>query len=403
MVAVRFALHDLVEAIRFGKAEAALMRHVAPRLNTFALANRKSGRIDLNSVYGETDVHGDVVSRLNRCLKLTWDRAKLDTVSRPGYQGESGDLLRLHGTIVGDGASLSESFFETLPEHLKSGFYRDGELQLHRAIIPDRRNDGNLLLSQFHFALARFHNRSVDYLDRKFGQQTDRRAIFARARNATCAAFHQALLDDVLPRLCEQGILDRAIRSKGARSVLDLPMEGVLLLEALVRYFPWPSIIPNAACRRLGPDELTNDGQDGLPLLLFNSEMLPTRLSQTYTVDWEFLIASGYSPDGDADQPHLVPSNLQELKLASGEDACRAVGFELGRGCTGQQTPLIPYILSEAIEFGQNGRLGPLGSFILARTIAGAMGVCGRSRPVSLLPGQGHALRALLAPKGATE
>ena len=37
---------------------------------------------------------------------------------------------------------------------------RDGD---GRAIIPDRRNDENLIISQFHKAVAQFHNRIVDY------------------------------------------------------------------------------------------------------------------------------------------------------------------------------------------------------------------------------------------------
>ena len=71
---------------------------------------------------------------------------------------------------------------------------RDGD---GRAIIPDRRNDENLIIVQLHKAVAQFHNRIVDYA-RAQGIRPE--WVFETARRLTRWHYQWAVIHDFLPR-----------------------------------------------------------------------------------------------------------------------------------------------------------------------------------------------------------
>ena len=71
---------------------------------------------------------------------------------------------------------------------------RDGD---GRAIIPDRRNDENLIIVQFHKAVAQFHNRIVDYVR---AQGMRKEWVFETARRLTRWHYQWAVIHDFLPR-----------------------------------------------------------------------------------------------------------------------------------------------------------------------------------------------------------
>src|SRR3954465_7833881 len=70
---------------------------------------------------------------------------------------------------------------------------RDGS----RAIIPEARNDENLIIVQFHKAVAKFHNRIVDYA-RSQGVRSE--WVFETARRLTRWHYQWAVIHDFLPR-----------------------------------------------------------------------------------------------------------------------------------------------------------------------------------------------------------
>ena len=65
-----------------------------------------------------------------------------------------------------------------------------------RAIIPELRNDENLIIVQFHKAVAKFHNRIVDYAR---AQGIRREWVFETARRLTRWHYQWAVIHDFLP------------------------------------------------------------------------------------------------------------------------------------------------------------------------------------------------------------
>ena len=66
-----------------------------------------------------------------------------------------------------------------------------------RAIIPELRNDENLIIVQLHIAVAKFHNRIVDYAR---AQGMRREWVFETARRLTRWHYQWAVTHDFLPR-----------------------------------------------------------------------------------------------------------------------------------------------------------------------------------------------------------
>jgi Animal haem peroxidase len=66
------------------------------------------------------------------------------------------------------------------------------------AIIPDPRNDENLIVGQTHLAMIRFHNRVVDRLA---GQGVPKGQLFERARDLVVRHYQWMIRTDFMPRL----------------------------------------------------------------------------------------------------------------------------------------------------------------------------------------------------------
>jgi hypothetical protein len=73
-----------------------------------------------------------------------------------------------------------------------------------RALIPDLRNDENLVVAQTHLAFIRFHNRVVEELSMK-GLTGHR--LFTAARDLVVKHYQWMLRTDFLPRIVEPGIV----------------------------------------------------------------------------------------------------------------------------------------------------------------------------------------------------
>jgi hypothetical protein len=78
---------------------------------------------------------------------------------------------------------------------------RDGN---GRAIIPEPRNDENLIIVQLHKAVAKFHNRIVDYAR---AQGVRREWVFETARRLTRWHYQWAVIHDFLPRFVGDGLV----------------------------------------------------------------------------------------------------------------------------------------------------------------------------------------------------
>jgi Animal haem peroxidase len=78
-----------------------------------------------------------------------------------------------------------------------------------RAIIPEPRNDENLIIVQLHKAVAKFHNRIVDYAR---AQGMRREWVFETARRLTRWHYQWAVIHDFLPRF----VGDELVGPKGS-------------------------------------------------------------------------------------------------------------------------------------------------------------------------------------------
>ena len=81
-----------------------------------------------------------------------------------------------------------------------------GSLKVERraALIPDHRNDENLIVAQTHLALIRFHNRVVD----KIAPATPSADLFEKARELVVKHYQWMIRTDFLPRLIDPAIIN---------------------------------------------------------------------------------------------------------------------------------------------------------------------------------------------------
>lgn len=123
-----------------------------------------------------------------------------------------------------------------------------------KALIPDARNDENLVVAQHHAAMIRFHNRVVDTLPASV-PAFDR---FRRARQRVVLHYQWMLRSDYLPRICDSAVVDdvfsngRKVFEVGADpfSMPTMPVEfsvaAFRLGHSMVREaYDWNARFPN--------------------------------------------------------------------------------------------------------------------------------------------------------------
>jgi hypothetical protein len=151
---------------------------------------------------------------------LTMDRTEVelgdDVTPAQLVQGRSPrlDLDSLYG--AGPGDPLSAKFYEDDGVHLKIGATRrvgsDARKQGHdlprvdgdrTALIPDPRNDENLIVAQTHVAMIRLHNTVADSLP---AMPSVKR--FVQARKKVSLHYQWLIRHDYLPRIVEPALVD---------------------------------------------------------------------------------------------------------------------------------------------------------------------------------------------------
>jgi Animal haem peroxidase len=75
-----------------------------------------------------------------------------------------------------------------------------------RAIIGDKRNDENSIVSQIHLAFVRYHNAVVKHLNRADRSLTGT-ALFDKARNEVRWTYQKLAIEDFLPRIVKKEVL----------------------------------------------------------------------------------------------------------------------------------------------------------------------------------------------------
>jgi len=255
------------------------------------------------------------------------------------------------------------------------------------ALAGDPRNDENILLSQLHLQVLRFHNRWIDE-----GRS------FEEARRLTCWHYQWLVVHDFLKRLCGVEFVDRILGHNGHPNLRHFRLEEPLVpLEFAAAAFRLGHSMVRPAYRlsdalsslRGHPITILN------PLDSTNSLEGNRELPANWSIQWDYFVDTGLEQrpqvsmriDRNIAAPLLsaLPSRddtrLRSLAtrtllrgwragLPSGQAIAASAGIT---PLDGADEPLWLYLLKEA-EMQCDGRyLGTLGATIVAEVVVGLL------------------------------
>ncbi|HEY0407798.1 MAG TPA: heme peroxidase family protein [Pyrinomonadaceae bacterium] len=347
-----------------------------------------------------------------------------DKESRKSYEAD-GVRLKVGDTLPSDG------YGQILQNDLRRSLANDESLG--QALIPDPRNDENLLVAQTHVALIKFHNKVVEKIqEQERGLSASK--LFERAQECVIKHFQWIVLHDFLPRIIDEAKLNDAINA-----------ESAIFSDAKEMFMP---VEFSGAAFRFGHSMVRNsyelnmlhnsDGSGKVSIKEFFeltnfSGGHKAALENQWVVDWRHFYDFGgveevagnpklnlakridtafnLNIEGLSNYPHpqdksyrpLPVRNLirgHALGLPSGQavadymlrsgHAVKLITKEilldsphaavLSKHGFAERTPLWYYILKEAEQNG-GSRLGDVGSFIVAQTFAGIL----RNSVISIL------------------
>lgn len=267
------------------------------------------------------------------------------------------------------------------------------------AAIGDPRNDENLIVSQFHHAMLRFHNSVVDLLvAASFAGD-----IFAEAKRIVTHHYQWAVIHDFLERLCGGTTVDSAIASVSApvNSTFRMPVEFAVAAyrfgHSIIRDLYWVNF--NFGSAKL-EQVFEFNRNPRLPVFsnwvvdfnaFFDTGIPAPVHNKARKID--SFIASGLEtlPGFSGIMAVLAARNLLRglaLRLPSGQGMARSFGIkpmtssELTVGLPAaevsllnshnrlllKKTPLWYYVLREAAVLAGGNQLGPVGARIVAET-----------------------------------
>jgi hypothetical protein len=287
---------------------------------------------------------------------------------------------------------------------------RDGD---GRAIIPDRRNDENLIIVQLHKAVAQFHNKIVDAA-RAQGIRPE--WVFETARRLTRWHYQWAVVHDFLPRFVGDELVgpNGAVYKEvaGKPPVINLnyykptnrdgrPFMPVEFAVAAYRFGhslirPFYVINNSGIVDVFGPEGGRNlNGGRPIPadLVIEWKNILP--VDPTFParpprkIDTKLSLPLATLPGSAVPPPdptrHLAVRNTlrgKHVGLPSGQQVARAMrvtvlsNAQLGLSNDpgwGGEAPLWFYLLKEAELLYNGERLGPVGGRIMAETLVGLL------------------------------
>lgn len=251
-----------------------------------------------------------------------------------------------------------------------------------KAIIPDARNDENLIVSRMQVLFIDFHNKVVDLVREETGKKT----VFQEARRRVIWHYQWLILHEFLRPMMEPAIYEE-IYNEGAR------------------FFCHPTGLPlefTGAAFRLGHSQTREDNRINNETTAGLFELGAFTAMEHY-LDWRFFfdfgdgcvqmakkvdtkIAKAFHniPFINTDRPierSLPYRNLKRgwiYRLPSGEDLARRMSIvpleiEETADLELDGTPLWFYILKEAELLHDGERLGPLGSRLLGEVFISIM------------------------------
>lgn len=270
------------------------------------------------------------------------------------------------------------------------------------AIIGDPRNDENVIVSQFHHAMLKFHNRVVDLLITAAFPDD----IFTEAKKIVTHHYQWCVVHDFLPRICGAAavISARASVSAPIGRRFCMPVEFAVAAyrfgHSMIRNgYILNSSLPPSASSLAGVFQFIR-----VPLLplfsnwavdfnMFFTTAHPVGASFNNARKIDSVLANGLEaiPGGSGIMAVLASRNLRRalaMGLPSGQGAASVFGItpmtaaQLTAGLPAgevallnsnggillSKTPLWYYVLREAMVLKNGNELGPVGGRIVAET-----------------------------------
>ena len=270
------------------------------------------------------------------------------------------------------------------------------------AIIGDPRNDENVIVSQFHHAMLKFHNQVVELLITAAFPLD----IFAEAKKIVMQHYQWCVVHDFLPRICGAAAVNQAIATVSApvgspfRMPVEFSVAAYRFGHSMIRngYILNSSLPPSASTLKGVFDFIR------VPLIplfsnwavdfnMFFNTAHPVGASFNNARKIDSVLANGLEqiPGGSGIMAVLAARNLRRglaLELPSGQAAANALGIvpmtdaeltqnlptaekallNANNGILRTKTPIWYYILREAVVLKNGDQLGPVGARIVAET-----------------------------------
>jgi hypothetical protein len=323
-------------------------------------------------------------------------------------------------SVYGGGPTNTPAFYDPAdPDKLLLRLNVNGVLDVPRddngrAIIPDRRNDENLIIVQFHKAVIQFHNRLVDWAR---SQGVRREWVFETARRLTRWHYQWAVIHDFLPPFVgdelvgTNGTVYKEVAGKPPVINLNyykptnkdgrpfMPVEFSVAAyrfgHSLIRPFyvindtGVVDIFGPAGGRNLNggrpiPSDLVIQWKNIMPVDPTFAARKPRKIDTKLSIPLTALPGSAVPPPDPT--IHLAVRNTlrgKRVGLASGQQVAKAMRAPVLSNATlgipndpgwGGEAPLWFYILKEAeLPPYNTERLGPVGGRIMAEVLVGLL------------------------------
>jgi hypothetical protein len=355
--------------------------------NANDINNMRSPAMDLDSLYGRGPALDPFLYQFPSSGPDTAIKFQLGTNRNNGVGGPGGN--------GGFGGMIVQTDFDV--PRMNNPLNPIGSS--NTAIIGDPRNDENLIVSQFHHTMLKFHNEVVNLLVLA-GFTGD---IFIEAKKIVTHHYQWAVMHDFLGRVCGTARVNNSMATinVAVNSPFRMPVEFAVAAyrfgHSMIRNFYWLNFIQTGAT--LG-NVFEFNRNPNLPVLsnwvvdfnaFFDTGVVVPVNNKARKID--SVLASGLEslPGGSGIMAVLATRNLRRglaLGLPSGQAMAKSFGMipmttaqltqdlpaneitvlNSGAGILLKKTPLWYYVLREAAVLGSGNQLGPVGGKIVADT-----------------------------------
>lgn len=349
--------------------------------------NMRSPALDLDSLYSRGPALDPFLYSFPSSGPSTAIKFQLGTNTNTGPGGPGG--------TAGSGGMVIQTDFDVPRIHNPL----NPPLSSNTAIIGDPRNDENLIVTQFHQTMLRFHNQVVDLLVLA-GFTGD---IFVEAKKIVTHHYQWAVVNDFLKKVCGTPAITAAMSGVVAPigSPFRMPVEFAVAAyrfgHSMIRNNYWVNFnFPNATLAQV----FEFNRNPRLPVFsnwvvdfnaFFKTGVVVPVNNMTRKID--SVLAGGLEsiPGGSGIMAVLATRNLRRslaLGLPSGQGMAGFFGIpamttaqltqglppneiailNLDGGILLKKTPLWYYVLREAAVLGSGNQLGRVGAKIVADT-----------------------------------